>query len=46
MVKKEKCDFSKMGTRIIPKKGKNLKKIKKIAEDRKKRIDEFRKWWS
>jgi len=46
MVKKVKCDFSKMGTKIIPRKGVNVKKRNKIEKDKKKRMNEWREWWS
>ena len=45
-MKKIKCDFSKMGTRIIPRKDVNVKKRNKIEKDKKKRMNEWREWWS
>ena len=42
--KKKKCDFVKMGTRIIPKKTSNKEKTEKILEDRKRRQKEWKAW--
>ena len=42
--KKKKCDFVKMGTRIIPKKTSNKEKTEKILEDRKRRQKEWKTW--
>ena len=42
--KKKKCDFLKMGTRIIPKKTSNKEKTEKILEDRKRRQKEWKAW--
>ena len=46
MAKKVKCDFPKMGTRILPKPGRHPERYKKIEKEKKKRMDEWRKWWS
>jgi len=35
-----------MGTRIIPRKDVNVKKRNKIEKDKKKRMNEWREWWS
>jgi len=35
MVKKVKCDFSKMGTRILPKPGRHPERYKKIEKEKK-----------
>ena len=39
-----KCDFVKMGTRIIPKKTSDKLKTKRILEERKRRAQEWNKW--
>ena len=39
-----KCDFVKMGTRIIPKKTSDKLKTKRIMEERKRRAQEWNKW--
>ena len=46
MAKKEKCNFNKMGTRVLPRPGKHPERLKKIKEERKKRMNEWRRWWS
>ena len=40
----KKCDFVKMGSRIIPKRTSNKKKTKIILEERKRKIQEWNKW--
>jgi len=47
MAKKEKCIFPKMGTRThqLGRK-KNPKKYTEIVKERKKRMDEWKEWWS
>ena len=42
-MKRKKCYFSKMGSRIIPR-YKNKKKTEEILKDRDKRKREFNKW--
>ena len=42
-MKKKKCDFSKMGSRFIPR-YKNTKKTDEILKDRKKREKEWKEW--
>ena len=44
----KKCKFSKMGTKTHQFKNrvKNPKKTKQIEKDKKRRMDEWRKWWS
>ena len=40
----KKCDFRKMGTRIIPKKTSDKEKTEKILKDKKKREKQFNNW--
>ena len=44
----KKCKFEKMGTKFhqLKIRGKNPKKTEKIAKEKQRRIDEWRKWWS
>ena len=44
MMAYKKCDFPKMGTRVIPKKTSDKLKTKKILEDRKRRENEWKAW--
>tara|TARA_R110000824_G_scaffold69214_2_gene178337 strand:+ start:18428 stop:18565 length:138 start_codon:yes stop_codon:yes gene_type:complete len=39
-----KCDFVKMGTRLIPKRTSNKMKTQRIQEDKKRRMQEWNKW--
>ena len=41
---KKGCDFSKMGSRIIPKKTSDKEKTKNILEDKKRRAKQFNNW--
>ena len=44
MASKKKCDFVKMGTKIIPRRTSDKEKTKKILEDRDKRKKAWREW--
>ena len=42
--KKKKCDFVKMGSRIVPKKTSDKGKTARILEDKKRRQKEWKTW--
>jgi hypothetical protein len=41
---RKKCDFSRMGKKIIPKRTSDKELTKKIVEDQKKRKKEYNNW--
>ena len=41
----KRCTFVKMGTRILPKRGQNTKKLQRIEKAKKKRLKEWKSWW-
>ena len=45
---KKKCSFQKMGTKKHQLKGKRkrLKSLEQITKDKKRRLNEWQKWWS
>tara|TARA_Y100000593_G_scaffold62993_1_gene116532 strand:+ start:356 stop:496 length:141 start_codon:yes stop_codon:yes gene_type:complete len=46
MTYKKKCSFGKMSSKGRIRHDKKPNKLKKILEDRKKRMDAWKEWWS